>query len=142
MCSKVCSLFIGKGNHSKGLGHVKKISLIRNDDILSIFDRPHPVLLRMGGGVARVVNEGSQAIRSLAKYTLCVFSLSSIFLRNVPWPVGLSHSQVSLYTRDKQIFHVIILLMIYRRAFSSKSLLLPVHRKAWSERKGALSKIS
>ena len=43
-------------------------------------------------------------------------------------------------TRDQQIFHRSILLIIYRRASSSKSILLPVHWKALSGRSRVWSK--
>ena len=38
------------------------------------------------------------------KYILFIFSLSSNFLRNVSCPSG--HSQLRLYTRDKQLVHL------------------------------------
>ena len=67
--------------------------------------------------------QGARDHKGPGKYILYIhFSLSSLFLGNVSWLSG--HSQLRLFTRGKQPFHLKILLIIYRRAFSSKSILL------------------
>ena len=53
--------------------------------------KPGP--LRSGGSEGSnqrrsLVTRGVEAIRGPAKYTFCIFSLSSIFLRDVSWPTG------------------------------------------------------
>ena len=73
------------------------------------------------GGVASVVARGPGAIRGPV-YTYYLFFLAFTFPQERSWPAG--HSQLRLNTRDKQLFHLKIFLIIYMRAFSSKSILL------------------
>ena len=73
-------------------------------------------------GVDRVVTRGPEAIRGPANTYYLFF-----FVFNFPKERFLArggHSQLLLYTRDKKLFHLKIFLIIYRRVFSSKSILL------------------
>ena len=74
------------------------------------------------GGVPRVVTRGPEVNRGPANiyylFFLCLHFSSGTFLGSR------GHSQLRLYAQDKQFFHLKIFLIIYRRAFSSKSILL------------------
>ena len=74
------------------------------------------------GGVARVVTRGPEAIRGPANlyylFFLYLHFSSGTFLGSR------GAFSASSYTRDKQLFQLNIFLIIYRRAFSSKSILL------------------
>ena len=74
-------------------------------------------IVENGGGVARVVTRGPETIRGPANI-YCLFFFVFTFTQERFLARGGGHSQLRLYTRDKQLFHLKIVLIIYRRAFS------------------------
>ena len=69
-------------------------------------------------GVARVVTRGPEAIRGPANIYYTFFSCLH-FSSNASWLAG--HSQLRLYTRDKQLFHLKLFLIIIGGRFHLKA---------------------
>ena len=114
-----------RGMHSSLISRQKNHRIAR---VIKLYEQDGRERAR--GGVAILVNRGPEAIRGLAKYTKCIFLCVRFSSGTFLGPRALWNSQLSLYTRGKPIFHPKIFLVIYRRAFSSKSILLPVYSRA------------